>query len=202
MKQVGVIDYGMGNLHSVLKALQKVGAAAELVEAPEAIGKCERLVLPGVGAFGDAMDNLRRAQLIDPILRAVEDGTPLLGICLGMQVLFSESEEMGTHRGLDILKGRVRYLRVSGKVPHIGWNEIKVRASTALLANLGERPYVYFANSYVVHPQEATVIAGETDYETIFPSVVVHKNVYGVQFHPEKSQRVGLQILRNFIEQC
>lgn len=148
------------------------------------------------------MHNLQRVGMVAPIRQAVANGTPLLGICLGMQVLFSESEEMGQHDGLDLLKGAVRYLQVSAKVPHIGWNEIKIRRQTPLLSKLEGELFVYFANSFVVHPEEEQVIAGETEYEMTFPSVVSHRNVHGVQFHPEKSQRVGLKILQNFVEKC
>lgn len=199
MTHVGIIDYGMGNLHSVQKALQTAGAQAELTAEAQRLMQFDKLVLPGVGAFGDAMNNLRERELIDAIHDAVTAGTPLLGICLGMQILFSESEEMGHHLGLNVLPGVVRLLRVSGKVPHMGWNQIHQRTACPLFENVENGAFVYFANSYVVVPAQSAVIAGETDYEITFTSVIWHENVYGVQFHPEKSERVGLQMLRNFV---
>ncbi len=199
MTRVGIIDYGMGNLHSVQKALQTAGARAELATAAQHLTQFDKLVLPGVGAFGDAMNNLRERGLIDGIHDLVTSGIPLLGICLGMQILFSESEEMGHHLGLNILPGVVRRLRVSAKVPHMGWNQIRQRTACPLFENVENGAFVYFANSYVVIPAQSAVIAGETDYEITFTSVIWHENVYGVQFHPEKSQRVGLQMLRNFV---
>ena len=202
MSLVGVIDYGMGNLYSVQKALQHLGVSNELVQEPYALGHYEKLILPGVGAFGDAMRNLQNAGMAAPIRQAVANGTPLLGICLGMQVLFSDGEEMGHHTGLGLLKGAVRCLQVSAKVPHMGWNQIKIRRQIPLLSDLPGELFVYFANSFVVYPEEEQVIAGETEYETMFPSVVSYHNVHGVQFHPEKSQRVGLKILQNFVEKC
>lgn len=199
MTRVGIIDYGMGNLHSVQKALQTAGAQTELTAEAQRLKQFDKLVLPGVGAFGDAMSNLRERELIDAIHDAVTAGTPLLGVCLGMQILFSESEEMGHHLGLNILPGVVRRLRVSAKVPHMGWNQIQQRTTCPLFENVENGAFVYFANSYVVIPAQSAVIAGETDYDGTFTSVIWHENVYGVQFHPEKSERVGLQMLRNFV---
>jgi glutamine amidotransferase len=199
MTPLGIIDYGMGNLHSVQKALQAVGAQAEFVSEARRVPEFDKLILPGVGAFGDAMNNLRERGLVEGIHEAIQRGTPLLGICLGMQILFSESEEMGRHLGLNVLPGAVCLLRVSGKVPHMGWNQIKQRLACPLFGNVEDGAFVYFAYSYVVVPEQNAVIAGETDYEITFASVIWHENVYGVQFHPEKSQRPGLQMLRNFV---
>jgi glutamine amidotransferase len=202
VSRVGIIDYGMGNLHSVQKALQEVGAESQLVSRPALLAEFDRLILPGVGAFGDAMENLRSMNLVEPIMEAIDRGIPLLGICLGMQILFTESEEMGSHKGLGVISGSVRYLRVTGKVPHMGWNQLSIRTPGPLLANIRDGAFVYFANSYVVQPDDPAVVAAETEYEARFPAVVWRENLYGVQFHPEKSQRTGLHILRNFVEQC
>ncbi|MDZ7266276.1 MAG: imidazole glycerol phosphate synthase subunit HisH [candidate division KSB1 bacterium] len=199
MADIGIIDYGMGNLHSVQKALQAVGAQAELVTGAGRLTEFRKLILPGVGAFGDAMNNLTARGLLPGIHAVLAAGTPLLGICLGMQLLFSESEEMGQHAGLNVLPGVVRRLRVTAKVPHMGWNQIKQRMACPLFENVADGAFVYFANSYAVHPAQPAVIAGETEYETTFASVIWHNNVYGVQFHPEKSQHVGLQMLKNFV---
>jgi len=199
MTTIGIIDYEMGNLHSVQKALHAVGAQAKLVTQAERLAEFDKLILPGVGAFGDAMTHLRARGLCEAIRQAVSSGTPLLGICLGMQILFSESEEMGWHQGLNILPGAVRRLRVAAKVPHMGWNQVWQRAACPLFENIADGAFVYFANSYVVVPTDSSLIAGETDHEVTFPSVVWRSNVYGVQFHPEKSQRAGLQMLRNFV---
>jgi len=202
MSAVGIVDYGMGNLHSVQKAFLAVGVEAEVFSDAARLAEYDRLVLPGVGAFGDAMDNLRAQGFVEPIQAAVDRGTPLLGICLGMQVLFAESEEMGSHRGLGLLAGAVRRLRVQGKVPHMGWNQLSIRSQDPLLAGIRDGAFVYFANSYVVHPENPAVIAADTEYEVYFPSVIWRDNIHAVQFHPEKSQRTGLRILRNFVEQC
>jgi glutamine amidotransferase len=202
MSVVGIIDYGMGNLHSVQKAFGAVGVTPDVISRPDQAERYHHLVLPGVGAFGDAMANLRSQQLVEPILLAIERGTSFLGICLGMQVLFSTSDEMGDHKGLGVLAGRVHHLQVSAKVPHMGWNQIVRRAPTPLLTGVRDGSYVYYANSYVVFPDDPTVVAAETTYEVDFPAVIWRRNVHGVQFHPEKSQRTGLQILLNFVERC
>lgn len=202
MNRVGVIDYGMGNLHSVQKALEAVEAEAEVCADPSRVSQFARLVLPGVGAFGDAMANLRKTGLLEPVLEAAGRGTPLLGICLGMQILFEDSDEMGTHPGLGLLSGSVRRLRVSKRIPHMGWNQLINRKACPLLTGVRDGAFVYFANSYVVQPGRPEVVAAETQYGIPFPSVVWQGNLYGVQFHPEKSQRTGLRILRNFMERC
>lgn len=204
---ITIVDYGMGNLRSVQKAFEHIGAAAAVSSDPEAIEAAPAVVLPGVGAFGDAMANLRRAGLVEPIRRAIGDGRPLLGICLGQQLLFEESEEMGRHQGLGVFRGRV--LRFSEgaaderkpirlKVPHIGWNQIHLRRPSPLLAGVMDGDFVYFVHSYYVAPADPQVILATTDYGVDFASVVGRDNVFGIQFHPEKSQDVGLRILRNF----
>jgi len=208
---IHIIDYGMGNLRSVQKAFERVGAQAIVSGDPTDIECAEALVLPGVGAFGDAMRNLRAMGLIAPLLSAIERGKPTLGICLGMQLLFEESEEMGNYEGLGILPGRVRFFpfanspadssgtRLSSlKVPHMGWNQIHIRRAHPLLEGIADGSFAYFVHSYYVEPADPSLTLAETDYGVDFASVVGRDNLLGIQFHPEKSQRVGLQILANF----
>ena len=198
---IAIVDYGMGNLRSVQKALERVGAAATVTDDPAALDAAQGIVLPGVGAFGDAMDNLRARRLVEPLLRQAADGKPLLGICLGMQLLFDESEEMGRHRGLGLLPGRVvRFAEGDLRVPHIGWNRLQVRASHApLLAGIPDGAYVYFVHSYYVSAEDPADVLATTEYGLEFASVVGRGMVFGVQFHPEKSQDVGLRLLTNFV---
>lgn len=202
---IAIVDYGVGNLRSVQKALEHVGAAAVVSGDPAALDAARGVVLPGVGAFGDGMANLRARGLVEPLLRHAEAGKPLLGICLGMQLLFDESEEMGRHRGLGLLPGRVVRFPASGlKVPHIGWNQLRntqhtIRStSRELLADVPDGAYAYFVHSYYPVPDEASDVLATTEYGVEFASVVGRERVWGAQFHPEKSQEVGLQILANF----
>jgi len=195
---IGVIDYGMGNLESVVKAFATVGCPARVVVAPDEIGACARLVLPGVGAFGRAMENLRERGMVEPILASVAGGIPLLGICLGLQLLFDESEEHGRHAGLGLIPGRVRRLPDDVKVPHMGWNRVERAANHRLLEGVPDGAYVYFAQSYFVEPEATDSIVATTEHGVRFPSIVARGNVCGVQFHPEKSQRWGLRMLANF----
>lgn len=196
---IAIMDYGIGNLRSVQKAFQKVGAEAVVTDERETIESARAVVLPGVGAFGDAMTNLRSQGLVETIERVVEQGTPLFGICLGLQLFFEESEEMGRHRGLGFFPGRVRRFDVGLKVPHIGWNQVHIHRQSPLLDNLADGSYVYFVHSYYVEPIEDDVILTTTDYGLDFASIVGRDNVFGIQFHPEKSQDVGLRILGNFV---
>jgi len=195
---IAIIDYGMGNLRSVQKAFEKVGAEAVVTADRAEVESASALVLPGVGAFGDAMANLRRAGLVDCVNQAVKKGKPLLGICLGMQLLFEMSEEMGIHRGLGVFEGRVRKFRVKLKVPHMGWNQIHIRRSDPLLSGVADGSYVYFVHSYYVEPADPQIILATTDYGIDYASVIGRDAIYGIQFHPEKSQDIGLKILRNF----
>ena len=201
---IALIDYGAGNVRSVQKALEAVGAEVCIARDPRALTDAEKVVLPGVGAFGDCMAGLGRAGLVDALYRAVEQGKPLLGICVGMQVLFEEGEEMGHHAGLGILPGRViRFADniIAGglKIPHTGWNQIEPVRATPLLHGLPPGAWAYFNHSYYCQAQPEHILA-VTDYGGPFPSVVGRGRVYGIQFHPEKSQRVGLHILRNFVK--
>jgi len=201
---IAVVDYGMGNLRSVQRALQHVGAEAELTADPDAVHRAQKVVVPGVGAFKDTMDNLARGGLAEVIRGGIAAGKPFLGICLGLQILFDESEEDGLHPGLGIVPGRVVRFEQSAadgrrvKVPHIGWNQLILRPDVPLLRGVPEEAYVYFDHSYYVAPSDASVIAAETEYGIRFTSAIWRDNVYGTQFHPEKSQAVGLTMLENF----
>ena len=198
-----IIDYGMGNLRNVQKALEHIGYAARISGNAEDLAQADGLILPGVGAFGDAMENIRAAGLDRAIHQAVAKGKPLLGICLGLQLLFSESEEMGLHCGLDILPGRVVRFDEGLKVPHIGWNQFHLTqrgAQSTLLDGIPDGSYAYFVHSYHAIPSDAECVLARTDYGLDFASVVGKDSVYGAQPHPEKSQEVGLRMLRNFAE--
>lgn len=195
---IAIVDYGMGNLRSVQKAFQHVGARAEIVKQIKEIENATHIVLPGVGAFGDAMRNLKQANLIDPIVTAISDGRPFLGICLGLQLMFSESEEMGQHLGLDILPGRVRKFSEGERIPQIGWNQVRFQKETPLFEGVPDGSYFYFVHSFYVDAQNATDVVGVTNYGIDYTSVAGQGRAFGVQFHPEKSQDAGLKILQNF----
>jgi imidazole glycerol-phosphate synthase subunit HisH len=201
-----IVDYGMGNLHSVEKGFERFGFDVKVTDNLTEIRNADKLVLPGVGAFHDAMEGLRQRGLVEPIMNWVESGKPFLGICLGLQLLFSKSYEDGEHEGLGIIPGRVVRFNFSGnkeraelKIPHMGWNQINFRKKdTPILKNIPDSAYVYFVHSYYVCPEDENVIATETDYGIRFTSMVWHKNIFATQFHPEKSQQNGLTILKNF----
>ena len=202
---IGIVDYGMGNLRSVQKGLQRIGADARIIGSPSEVDAAEKLIVPGVGAFADAMANLRRRGLIDPVLRFIESGRPFLGVCLGMQLLFETSEEDGEHEGLGVLPGRVVRFTPDDptlKVPHMGWNRLDWNGGEAdpppLFDGLSPGCTAYFVHSYYAAPSDPSVIATTTDYGGRFCSGVHRGNVWAVQFHPEKSQRVGLTMLANF----
>ena len=195
---IGIIDYGMGNLASVEKAFAAVGHVAQIVHTPQAITDADKLILPGVGAFGSAMENLHHMDLLGLLSAAVAEGKPLLGICLGMQLLFRESEEHGLHEGLGVFDGRVRRLPAGVKVPHIGWNQVRIARESALLEGIPDSSFFYFVQSYVVDPQDWETVVGTTYYGVTFASIVAWENTFGVQFHPEKSQDAGLRMLKNF----
>jgi len=200
MADIVIIDYGMANLRSVQKAFEKVGHAAEISGDPERIARAAKVVLPGVGAFQDAIAWLRQSGLVASIDEHIKAGKPFLGICLGMQMLFDRSFEDGEHLGLGLLAGDVvRFGDVPGlKVPHMGWNQLHFRGQCPLFRDLPEGSAVYFVHSYHAVPRDASVIGAESDYPTPFTAAIWRDNVYATQFHPEKSQRVGLTMLRNF----
>lgn len=199
---ITVVDYGMGNLRSVEKGLEKVGCRALVTRDPDRILNSQGVVLPGVGAFKDCMRNLEKHHLIDCIYQFVQSGRPYLGICLGLQLLFTESEEFGHCRGLNLIRGRVsQFPPIAGlKIPHMGWNTIKVRKNSPLLLQVEDGSYFYFVHSYYVIPDEEDVITTTTHYGIEFVSSVWKDNIFACQFHPEKSQKLGLDILRKFGE--
>jgi len=194
---VTIIDYGMANLASVRKAFERVGATTRISDRPEDLRGSSHVVLPGVGAFGDAMKNIRALGFDDAIAESIGNGIPFLGICLGLQVLFTEGEEKGIHRGLDVFKGRVP-LFTEGLVPQIGWNQAHIRRDDPLMEGIPDHSYFYFVHSYYVDPADTGIVITQTDYHIDYASIVGSGRVYGIQFHPEKSQDMGLRILRNF----
>ena len=197
---IAIVDYGMGNLRSVLKAFEAVGAQARVTHIVEDILKADKVVLPGVGAMGPAMQKLQELALTGPIRKVIKDGKPFLGICLGLQLLFERSSEGGFAEGLKILEGSVERFTAL-KVPHMGWNQVKAQAvGNQMFAGLSPEENVYFCHSFFVKPKDASITAGSTNYGIDFVSAIARDNVWGVQFHPEKSQRSGLQILKNFAE--
>ncbi len=197
---IAIIDYGMGNLRSVQKALEKIGHEAVVTDSASEIANAAKVILPGVGAFGDAMKELHHRGLVDPIHAAIDSGKPFLGICVGLQLLFDTGHEDGRHEGLGVLPGEVVRFKVPDryKVPHMGWNQINIRGDVPLLAGLDEEAYFYFVHSYYVVPVDEKVIATTTTYDTPFTSMIHRDNLYATQFHPEKSQRNGLKLLTNF----
>ncbi len=200
---IAILDYDMGNLRSVSKALEKVGAQCEITRDSKKILKADKLVVPGVGAFKDCMLNLKSYGLIEPIREFLAKGRPYLGICLGMQILMRESEEGGVHLGLDIIPGKVvRFSpELNLKVPHMGWNFLHQEKPSRLLEGIPEKSYVYFVHSYYVEIEKPKkVCAASTEYGINFTSCIEEKNVFATQFHPEKSQQVGLKILENFVK--
>ena len=205
---IAVIDYGMGNLRSVQKSLEFVGAKVFVTHDPDLILNADSVVLPGVGSFKDCMSNLKELNLIDPIRKFIDGGKPFLGICLGLQVLFEESEEYGPVAGLGILPGKVvKFSRNISetkngqliKVPHMGWNKIEVKKKDPLFENFDViAPYFYFVHSYYVVPKDKNMVATVTNYGIEFVSGIQYKNIYAFQFHPEKSQTMGLALLERF----
>ncbi|WP_027717813.1 imidazole glycerol phosphate synthase subunit HisH [Desulfovirgula thermocuniculi] len=197
---IAVVDYGMGNLRSVHKALEREGIPARVTRDPAEVEEARGVILPGVGAFGDAMANLAASGLDQAVKRAVAAGKPLLGICLGLQLLFEESEEFGATRGLGIFPGRVRRISWGVKTPHMGWNQVHFKKETPLARGIPSGAHFYFVHSYYVEPADEDLVAGVTDYGRVFPALVGRGKVWGIQFHPEKSSALGLKILQNFGE--
>ncbi len=200
---IAIVDYGMGNLRSVQKAFARLGHQAAITSDPDQVAAAQKVVLPGVGAFADAMHNLRQAALVEPLLEAIRQEKPFLGICLGLQLLFQESYEDGRHQGLGVLPGKVVRFQLPPeyKVPHMGWNQLRIRRRAAMLQGVEEGTYVYFVHSYYVVPEDEQVVATTTDYGLEFVSMVARGRLQATQFHPEKSQQVGLAMLDRFARQ-
>jgi len=202
MAQIIIVDYGMANLRSVQKAFEKLGHAAEITSDANRVAEADKLVLPGVGAFRDAIAKLNQTRLSVPIVSHIRAGKPFLGICLRLQLLFTKSYEDGEYAGLDLLPGEVvRFADVPGlKVPHMGWNQLRIKKRAHVLRDVQDGSAVYFVHSYYAVPKDAGIIATETDYPTSFASAIWYDNVFATQFHPEKSQQVGLSMLKAFAE--
>jgi glutamine amidotransferase len=210
---IALIDYGISNLRSVQKAFEHLDAEVTLADTPDCLAQADRLILPGVGAFPAGMQGLRERGLIEPIKQGAREGKPLLGICLGMQLLFESSEEMGETPGLGLLPGQVtkikdargamqdafRILHSALKIPHMGWNQLDVVRDHPLVRDLASGSYAYFVHSYAIYPEDQDIVLATTDYGGPFASIVGRGNVCGLQFHPEKSQAVGLKLLTNFL---
>ncbi len=201
MRKTVIIDYGMGNLRSVYKALLKVGfREVNITNSREEVERADIIVLPGVGAFKDAMKHLKELNLLDVIREGIEKGKPFLGICLGLQLLFERSYEFGVEEGMSIFKGEVKLLPPTVKIPHMGWNQVWIKKGEGIFKGIKEGSYFYFVHSYRVVPEDESIVASTTDYGEYFVSAVEKDNIWAVQFHPEKSQRLGLKVLENFRE--
>ncbi len=199
--KIVIVDYGMGNLRNVERGFERIGFEAKVTRNKREIQRASAIVLPGVGAFKDCMLNLERYGLLEPLLRSIEKGKPYLGICLGLQILFSESEEFGSHKGLDLIEGKVVKFRPDAehKVPHMGWNTVEIERDVPMLQGIGSGDFFYFVHSYYVIPEETEWISTRTSYGISFVSSIFKENIFATQFHPEKSQHKGLRILENFV---
>ena len=197
---IAIIDYGAGNLQSVKKAFDFIGAESVITNDPKVILSADKILLPGVGSFGDAMDSMRKNGLVETVKECALSGKPFLGICLGLQLLFEESEESPGVKGLGIFKGKIKKFSsdMGLKIPHIGWNSLETKQKNTLFKDIPENSYVYFVHSYYLHAEDENDIATVTNYGIDFHSAVGKNNIFATQFHPEKSGDVGLQILRNF----
>jgi glutamine amidotransferase len=199
MVHIAIVNYEMGNLKSISSGLKKVGATVEITKERKSIIEADGICIPGVGAFGDAMKNL--TDLKPQIIEQVAAGKPFLGVCLGFQLIFDESEEFGLHKGMGLLKGRVIRLPETVVTPHMGWNQIQIKQrDNPIMEGVPDRSYVYFVHSYYPVPENPNVIVATTDYGVDFPSVVGRDNIFATQFHPEKSSTVGLKMLTNFLK--
>ncbi|HVN23062.1 MAG TPA: imidazole glycerol phosphate synthase subunit HisH [Syntrophorhabdales bacterium] len=199
---IAIVDYGMGNLRSVTNAFARLGASIVVTSDRNAIATARAIVLPGVGAFGKCMENLVRFDLLDVLLDQINKGKPYLGICLGLQMLFESSEEAPGVKGLGLVKGSVKRFKNELKVPHMGWNQVEQTKGSQLFKGIRQGEHFYFVHSFYPEPTEEELIASTTDYGKPFASSVERENIFACQFHPEKSQRVGLHLLQNFIDLC
>jgi glutamine amidotransferase len=197
---IAIVDYGMGNLRSVQKGFERVGFTPVITSEPEVVAKADKVVLPGVGAFQDAMAELQRCELVEPLLEVIRAQKPFLGICLGLQLLFDVSYEGGEHQGLGVIPGKVVRFELPRdyKVPHMGWNQALIRRRPPLLEGIDEGSHFYFVHSYYVAPDDPDVVAVESDYGGPFCAMVWRDHLFATQFHPEKSQKLGVKILENF----
>jgi len=197
---VTIIDYGAGNLRSVVNAIARLGYQSKITSKADDVAAAEALILPGVGAAGDTMTNLNRLQLTDPIIRYIRDGKPFLGICIGLQVLFTGTEEGGWHDCLNVISGRVRRLPTGQKIPHMGWNQVKQLMPHPVFEDIPDETNFYFVHSYYVDPDDKSLVAGKTDYGVTFCSIIARGNLVATQFHPERSGEHGLRIYDNFLK--
>jgi glutamine amidotransferase len=204
---IAIVDYGMGNLRSVHKALERAGCEAQVTSDPQEVEDASKIILPGVGAFRDCMHNLEELRLLEPVISSIVAGKPFLGICLGLQLLFEESDEFGIRQGMGVLPGRVTRFPNDIQdpetdqpypIPHMGWNTVEIKKNSPLFAGIEDGSFFYFVHSYYAVPQDPQDIAATTPYGIEFASAVQRANIFAVQFHPEKSQALGLQLLRNF----
>lgn len=206
--KISVIDYGLGNIRSVAKALEAVGARVIITNKPGEILNSSGVVFPGVGAFGRGMENVNKLGLLTPLIKEMNRGKPFLGICLGLQLLFTESEEHTVSKGFDIIKGKVKRFTGDIKIPHMGWNQVKITPSITpgiknqIFDGIDDNSYFYFDHSYYVVPSDINIIAADTFYGRNFTASVIKDNIWGVQFHPEKSGKNGLKILKRFVQKC
>ena len=194
-----IVDYGAGNLHSVSRAVMQAGVRPLITSKPDYVVEAEALIVPGVGAAADTMANLHRHGLVEPIREYIASGRPFLGVCMGQQALFDASEEGGEHKCLGVLPGRVVRLPNGLKVPHMGWNQVRVTKPHPIFEGIPDNSYFYFVHSYYPQPEDPSIVVGETDYGVTFPSVVARKNIAATQFHPEKSGEMGLRMYSNFV---
>ncbi len=201
---IAIVDYGMGNIRSVEKGFMKIGADVKITSDPKVLADAKGIVLPGVGAFRDCMKNLDNLKLLDSIVKETQKGKPYLGICLGLQILFTESEEFGICKGLDVFRGRVLKFKFDAgsdlKIPHMGWNAVRFVKKPPVFDGIQDNSYFYFVHSYYVAPEDKDIVAGTTDYGFEFTSMICRDNIFATQFHPEKSQELGLKILKGFKE--
>ncbi len=197
---IAIVDYGAGNLRSVFNAISRLGYQPEVTSRPEGVLNAQAVILPGVGAAADTMSNLRARELVSPIRRFIAEGRPFFGVCIGLQILFTGTEEGGWHECLDIIPGLVRRLPARLKIPHMGWNQVKQRVSHPIFEGVPDEANFYFVHSYFVDPEDRSLIVGETEYGVTLCSVLVRGNLVATQFHPEKSGESGLRLYDNFIK--